>query len=1505
MQCYTELTPPTGVTHSLTLALTSARSSNLVVAKSSLLQVFTTKTVAADLDAAADASSTKQAPYAAGVNSNSNSNSNAHNYEGNDGLDSSFLGGDSALLRSDRGVLTKLVLVAEFTLAGTVTGLARIKIAGTKSGGDALLLAFKDARLSLVEWDPECNELSTISIHYYEQEELQGAPWAAPLGDYANFLIADPGSRCAALKFGARNLAILPFRQADEEDIDMDDDWDEELDGPRPAKDASAAVITGAGGAIEDTPFAPSFVLRLSNLDPALLHPVHLSFLHEYREPTFGILASSVTPSTVLGRRDCLSYMVFTLDLQQKASTTILSVANLPQDLFRVFPVPSPIGGALLLGANELIHIDQSGRANGVAVNPFTKQSTSFGLADQSDLELRLEGCNIEVLSPETGELLLVLNDGKIAVVSLVVDGRVVSGVSIKPVSQEAGGGALLSGVACLSRVGRQALFAGSEDADSVVLGWSRKQSEATRRKPKASDELFDDDREDGEEMDDDEEDDDDLYGDGPSTIQLNASSTSGSSGKNSGDLSFRVHDSLVSIAPIRDMTFGKPPLTGEAAKHASQKKIRSDLSLVCAVGRGKAGALALLNREISPDPIGVFDFPEAHALWTVCASKPIPKTIQGEKGGATVGDDYESPAQYDKFMIVAKKDEEDAAETSDVYAVTGTGFEKLTGTEFEPAAGLTVQAGTMGKHKRIIQVLRSEVRCYDGDLGLSQILPMFDEDTGAEPKILSASIADPYLLVIRDDASAFVAEMNKDFELEEIERENETLVSTKWATGCLYHDTQGMFSATPAETSDKTENTLMFLFSEAGQFHIYSLPSLKQVYVADGLSYIPPLLSSDYTARRGTVKEELIELLVADLGDTVSKSPYLILRHANDDLTIYQPIRTASVSSSDELAKSLRFSKIPNGAFAKASAAPTPSNDKDSPEARSLPLRAFENIGGYSTVVLPGASPSFVLKSAKSLPRVINLQGPAVRSFSSFHTEGCERGFIYVDAQGTSRVCSLPASTSYAELGVCVRKVPLHLDANTVAYHPPSEVYAVGVSTLEPFELPKDESHRSEWAKENVVFKPLVERGKLQLISPLSWSVIDTVEMEECEVIMCVKTLNLEVSESTNERKHLVTVGTAIVRGEDLAVRGRVYVYDVVTVVPEPGRPETNRKLKLVAKEDIPRGAVAALSEIGTQGLMLVAQGQKCLVRGLKEDGTLLPVAFMDMNCYVTSAKELPGTGLCVMADAFKGVWFTGYTEEPYRMILFGKSNTRLGAINVDLLPDGKDLFIVAADPEGNLHVLQFDPEHPKSLQGHLLLHRATFCTGAHFATSSILLPSTSPNDDDAATTTNGHTNGHANGHNDDGDNMAIDGSGNGNGNGNGEGDDDDEHQAGNPPPQHLLLASPTGVLASLAPLSESEYRRLSSLAGQLATSLTHTAGLNPKGYRMAAGAAEDPAIEAPGVDAAVGRSVVDGALLARWAELGSGRKGEIAGRVGFASALDVRAALEGVLGWSRMAYF
>lgn len=98
-------------------------------------------------------------------------------------------------------------------------------------------------------------------------------------------------------------------------------------------------------------------------------------------------------------------------------------------------------------------------------------------------------------------------------------------------------------------------------------------------------------------------------------------------------------------------------------------------------------------------------------------------------------------------------------------------------------------------------------------------ILPMEDEETGAEPRVLSASICDPYLLLIRDDSSAFIAEMNSDDELEEIEKVDSILGATKWVSGCLYADTTGEFCEGQLEKG--SSKIFMFLLSVTGSLQV------------------------------------------------------------------------------------------------------------------------------------------------------------------------------------------------------------------------------------------------------------------------------------------------------------------------------------------------------------------------------------------------------------------------------------------------------------------------------------------------------------------------------------------------------------------------------------------------------------------------------------------------------------------------------------------------------------
>lgn len=49
---------------------------------------------------------------------------------------------------------------------------------------------------------------------------------------------------------------------------------------------------------------------------------------------------------------------------------------------------------------------------------------------------------------------------------------------------------------------------------------------------------------------------------------------------------------------------------------------------------------------------------------------------------------------------------------------------------------------------------------------------------------------------------------------------------------------------------------------------------------------------------------------------------------------------------------------------------------------------------------------------------------------------------------------------------------------------------------------------------------------------------------------------------------------------------------------------------------------------------------------------------------------------------------------EEPYKVTLFGKDMDELDVVAADFLPDGKRLYMLVADGDSNLHVLQYDPE-------------------------------------------------------------------------------------------------------------------------------------------------------------------------------------------------------------------
>lgn len=1371
MQCYSELVPPTGVTQALTLPFTSATANNLVIARTSLLQVFSLKQVNQNHD-------------------------------------------------------TKLVLVAEFPLAGTVTSLGRVKGASSKSGGEAVLVALRDAKLSLIEWDPASHSISTISIHYYEQHDLQSAPWSPDLRDCVSHLTVDPSSRCAAFNFGVSNLAILPFHQSGD-DLAMDD-FDSELnEDADEERDQEKAVNGHVNG--HSTPYFPSFVLPMTVLDPGLLHPVDMAFLHEYRDPTVGILYSTAARSANMAaeRKDVMIYAVYALDLEQKASTTLQSVQGLPNDLFKIMALPLPVGGALLVGANELIHIDQGGKSSAIGVNELAREASAFSMADHSDYRMKLEGCQLQQLGNANGDMLMVLSSGEVVVLSFRLDGRSVSGMSLRRVEPEFVLNIIKSGSSCMENIGQGRIFVGSEESDSVLIATLKTTSTLKRQPSRAQIQqnghvLEEEDDDDDDDMHrENEDDEDDFYADNMAP-GLNGTSDQALVGSN-----FRLLDYLPCIAPLHDVALGGASKRKREDGEDSDVEdcAQDELELAISYGKGRSGGLAFYSRELEPRVTKRSKYDNVTGVWCF-------NVQEGTSGRVS-----EENAVYDDHVIVSISDV-DGTGRSSLMTITNGELEPKVGTEFDETAGTTISIARFKSTNHTAQVTPTQVRVYDSDFGLSQIFEIVDEDEGNMAKAIRVNFAEPYLVILKEDLSMTILKADKSGELDEVQLPP-SLKDQSIQGASLYLDTSDFFGTSRfyKDSTTETPSHVISVLTVDGLFCMLSLPNINvQIFQFEGLHYLPSQLGQDIQIpRHWRNKDDLEEVLLADLGDENYRQPHLIVRNSSSDITLYQPFAIPEVVGTYKFKKVvMKNAKVTGDLRLERQILP--------------PMQILDNASGCTTVFVPGTSPMMIIKRASTMPHIYSFRADEVKSIHKFHHEVCTNGFIFIDDEEHLCIGQIP-DTLFTISDWLVKRVELGQDSGAIAYYAPTRSYVLGANYATEFVLPKDDEWHPEWQNESIDFYPTTIQSCLRLMSSKTHSIISQYNFDQSERVLCVKCMNLEVSEETHERKTVIVVGTAVVKGENVTTRGNLYIFDVVDVVPQPDIPETDLKLKLITKEDV-RGAVTAISEVGSQGFVLAAQGQKCMVRGLKEDLSVLPVAFLDMRYYVKVAKELGGTGLCILGDAFSGLWLTGYSEEPYKLQLLGRDLENPEVITADFLPDGKQLFIITSDGDGELRQLQYDPENPKSERGAKLLLRSTFNSGS-FPTTINLLPRTPVSSEVAY-----------------------------------QAEDEDDMDVDMVYARHqLLITTQEGGIALITPVSDQVYRRLSSLQNILITNLEHPCGLNPRAYRQA---------ETDGVG---GRAMIDGNLVRRWLVQSSQHKTSTADKVG-GTVWDIRSDLEAIDG-------
>ncbi|OMH83664.1 Protein CFT1 [Zancudomyces culisetae] len=164
-----------------------------------------------------------------------------------------------------------------------------------------------------------------------------------------------------------------------------------------------------------------------------------------------------------------------------------------------------------------------------------------------------------------------------------------------------------------------------------------------------------------------------------------------------------------------------------------------------------------------------------------------------------------------------------------------------------------------------------------------------------------------------------------------------------------------------------------------------------------------------------------------------------------------------------------------------------------------------------------------------------------------------------------------------------------------------------------------------------------------------------DKFEVSEC--ITSIKTMYLESQQTDSQVKEFVVIGTTLVNGEDLASKGYIYIFDIVDIVPQIDKPYINKKLKLLTREEM-RGGVSCLAELNNL-LVVVVGGNKMYLRSYNDtQGYLTSVAFMDLvGCGYCSHISTIKNYLLLSDYLLGGIYLLAYQEEPIsKLVLLSK---------------------------------------------------------------------------------------------------------------------------------------------------------------------------------------------------------------------------------------------------------
>lgn len=336
-------------------------------------------------------------------------------------------------------------------------------------------------------------------------------------------------------------------------------------------------------------------------------------------------------------------------------------------------------------------------------------------------------------------------------------------------------------------------------------------------------------------------------------------------------------------------------------------------------------------------------------------------------------------------------------------------------------------------------------------------------------------------------------------------------------------------------------------------------------------------------------------------------------------------------------------------------------------------------------------------------------------------HVSDMDDRLLMVDRSSRIRICAIDRRFDIDRFDHCLHKVYInqsstpedYCEARRIVYLPAVNAYVVGTCTPKEFHLPKDD-YSADADQPDFIYPPGSPRPQshqysLSLLSPITWTFVDRIDISTTahDMLVDLKVATMSTKSAASGRKAFVVAGVASVIGEDRPVRGRVLVADVTEIVPEPGRPETNRKFRLLASADM-KTTVGVVNEC--RGHLLVSNGVRIILHAFENDDSLQGIAFVDSAIFSSTAASFGP--LFALGDVHRGISLYAYQEDPPRIVQISRSLdqplSRIMVASVDFLPlPPDDCLVVSSDQLGNVYSHSYSPKHPNSLNGQKLVYR------------------------------------------------------------------------------------------------------------------------------------------------------------------------------------------------------